>query len=60
MKNAKLVAWGIVISLVIALLTALELIGEGGYTLAGFGYVFFGIWAAVILFKNASIDSNLK
>lgn len=49
MKNAKLVAWGIIGSLgAAALATITET--EALYSIAGIGYVVFGIWAAVILF----------
>jgi len=53
MENAKLVAWGIVLSLGLTILTGLEFFGEDAYTLAGLGFFFFGVWASVILFNNA-------
>ena len=52
MEPKKLVAWGLIISLAVALLTAFGLFYEEAYTVAGIGLWVFGIWAAVILFKN--------
>lgn len=53
MKNAKLVAWGMIISLSIAFLTMLEAFdATTGYGIAGIGMWVFGIWASIILLKN--------
>lgn len=53
MKNATLVAWGLIVSVVISILTGMELLVEQWFTIAGLGMFTFGIWAAVILLKNA-------
>ena len=52
MKYHDLVAWGIITSIGLAMLNALFL-GENDsvYTLAGLGFITFGIWASVLLFK---------
>lgn len=52
MKNKNLVAYGMIISLSIAVLTGMEAFGEGAYTIAGLGMFVFGIWASVILLKK--------
>lgn len=52
MKNAKLVAWGIIISLGLAVLTAILELSDSVYTISGLGFFVFGIWASVILLKN--------
>lgn len=54
MQYKNIVAWGIIASLSISILAALEVFGEETYSLAGFGFFIFGIWAAVILlnYKN--------
>lgn len=53
MKNAKVVAWGINLSLGLSLATSLLGLHEDFYILAGLGFFVFGIWASVVLFKNA-------
>jgi hypothetical protein len=53
MKNNKLVAWGIIGSLGLALLAALGDSSDTIYTIAGIGLWVFVIWAIVILFKDA-------
>jgi len=54
MTQHKIVAWGIIVSLSLALITAfIEPINEDNwFTLAGLGMFAFGIWAAVLLFKK--------
>ena len=52
MKYNKLVAWGLLASLGISTLTAFGGFSEGAYTVAGFGMIIFGIWAAVLLFND--------
>ena len=52
MKNRKLVAWGIIVSIGLAFLNALAFEGNDGlYELAGLGFIVFGIWASVILLQ---------
>ena len=51
MKNYKLVAWGIVGSISVAFIEAILEVNDNLYTLAGLGYMVFGIWAAIILFN---------
>ena len=52
MKNRKIIAWGLVISIGLAFLNGFSG-GEsdGLYMLAGLGMMVFGIWASVVLFK---------
>lgn len=52
MENKNLVAWGIIISLGLAVLTGAEIFAEEMYSIAGIGMFVFGIWAAVILLKK--------
>ena len=52
MKNRKLVAWGIIVSIAIAFINEIAFdANDGLYTLAGLGFMVFGIWASVILLK---------
>ena len=55
MKNARFVAWGIILTLGIAIFTAFfePRDDDAFYTLAGLGYFIFGIWAAVLLSRVA-------
>jgi hypothetical protein len=48
----KIVAWGMICSLGLAMLAGLEVLGEDMYSLAGLGMFGFGIWASVILLKE--------
>lgn len=52
MKYNNIVAWGLIISIGLAFLNAIFLDGaDSVYQLAGLGFITFGIWAAVLLFK---------
>jgi len=53
MKNAKLVAWGLILSIGLSFVTAIFELDEDFYTLAGLGIMVFGVWSSIILFKNA-------
>ena len=52
MKNAKIIAWGLIISISIAILNGASLDADEIYTLSGLGMIGFGIWASIILLKN--------
>ncbi len=58
MTQNQIVATGIIISLILALFTAIVVepmdsyMADGFYTFAGFGYIIFGIWAVVLLLKK--------
>ena len=56
MKNAKLVAWGLILSVALAVLTGIgEPVEEDFfYMISGLGFFVFGIWASVILLKNSN------
>jgi hypothetical protein len=56
MKNAKLVAWGILISIGLSVVTGVADLSEDFYTFAGLGFFVFGTWASVLLIKNAPKD----
>lgn len=52
MNTNKLVAWGLVVSLGVALLSEVNVLDtESGIMLAGIGLWVFGVWAAVKLFN---------
>ena len=52
MKYAKFVAFGILASLTLAIISALVTEdGDAGYTIAGLGFFVFGIWASVLLLR---------
>ena len=55
MKNAKLVAWGMTISIGIAVLNGISVEADSIYTLAGIGMLAFGVWASVLLFNHKEI-----
>jgi hypothetical protein len=50
-KNARLVAWGLSMSLTLTYLAYFLDFSEDFYVLAGIGIVVFGIWASNLLFK---------
>ncbi len=52
MKNKNTVAWGMIISISIAILTGIEFFGEEGYSIAGLGILVFGIWSSIILLNH--------
>jgi len=58
MKQKKLVAWGIIASIVIAVIaTVFETSmtvdsNDNLFALAGIGYLVFGTWASVLLLKK--------
>lgn len=52
MKNKNLVAYGIIASLSLAILTGLEVFNEDMYNIAGLGFFVFGIWSSIILLNN--------
>lgn len=52
MNNNKVAAWGLIVSLSIAVLTGMGMFNEEAYPVAGLGMFIFGIWAAVILLKK--------
>lgn len=55
MKNAKLVAYGLIASLGLAVLVSIfePFNGDDLYQLSGLGFFVFGIWASIILLKNS-------
>lgn len=55
MKHANTVAWGLILSIGIAVLGGMGafVVSETFLTVVGLGMIVFGIWAAVILLKNA-------
>ena len=57
MESRKIVATGLIVSLSIAVITAvIEPISEDNwYALAGLGMFVFGIWGAIVLLKNPKL-----
>jgi hypothetical protein len=54
MKQAKIIAYGLMASLGAALLVSMEVTPEDPWlSLAGIGMWVFGVWAIIVLFKNA-------
>lgn len=51
MKNRKIIAWGLVVSIGLAFLAGLMDANDSFFTLSGLGLIVFGIWASVVLFK---------
>jgi len=53
MQNAKLVAWGLIVSFAVVTLATMGVLAEAFLSLGGLGMWVFGVWAIVLLFKNA-------
>jgi hypothetical protein len=51
MTNAKIVSVGLISVIVMAMITGILELNEEFYTLAGLGFLVFGIWASIILWK---------
>ena len=51
MQFAQTVAWGLCITLGLAVLNGIWMESEEFYTVLGIGFFIFGIWGAKILFK---------
>ncbi|MEK7549170.1 MAG: hypothetical protein AAB496_01625 [Patescibacteria group bacterium] len=52
MKNRKIIAWGMIVSISLAFLNAFGGETDGLYQLSGLGMIVFGIWSSVILLKD--------
>ena len=55
MEQHRFVAWGLILSFLVAIIGGVfgyaQDFSNAMYTLAGFGYFIFGIWASVLLLQ---------